>query len=207
MGSLPLRIGLGLCLGCLVPATALAQTVRVRGPASSPAEAPDSSSDGSSRDPAAAALTPPPTQDDGLTKTERIWLEIGTGVLMTGGIGAGAFLFGQAHDDGCDAPCEVDSVFLAASVGLGVATLLVPLTVTLTGNWSGEDGDFGDTVLGYITGLAVAIVFSSMGSSGGGDAFLYPAAVLASTIPLAGAILAFEASSMRPVGGRSSLLD
>jgi hypothetical protein len=142
-------------------------------------------------------------EDEGISDEARIGLEIGAAVGTTGLLATGAYFFAQAQEESCvPEGCEVDPMFLAIALGTAVATALVPLAVLATGNATGLEGNYADTILGYVSGLVVAVLFSSLGSGPGGDAFLYPALVMGSVFPVAGAILAYEASTMPEIGAR-----
>jgi hypothetical protein len=133
----------------------------------------------------------------------RIGLEIGAALGTTALLGATAFFVSQAHEESClPEGCEIDPQFLAISIGAALATALVPLAILAAGNATGLEGNYPDTILGYVTGLVVAVLFASMGSGPGGDAFLYPALALGTVFPVAGALLAYEASTMPAVGSR-----
>lgn len=144
-------------------------------------------------------------EDDRISDGARIGLEIGAAVGTTGLLAMGAYFIGNAQQESCVAEgCEIDPMFLAVALGTALATALVPLAVLATGNAAGLEGNYADTILGYISGLVVAVLFSSMGSGPGGDAFLYPALALGTVFPVAGAILAYEASTMPEVGARTT---
>jgi hypothetical protein len=128
--------------------------------------------------------------------TARVMWEITAAVATTAVVAAGAYGLGRLHETACLGPCELDPNVIIGVAGAVAATALVPLAVTLTGHAAGASGDYGDSLLGYITGLVFAGLLASLSSGSGGDAFIYPAVALAIVFPIGGTILAYEASTM-----------